>query len=704
MASEENLIKSNYKVVIFNSSQGETITLSGMDIVLPKQPPKTKMLNKKLKRKDQVWTRVPLPEGFDWDKDEDEYTEEENQFIDEDFDRRINGIWVLIDGEPTWISGTHYFYLQWCKIDIGYPEYRDRDRRFFVFWEAVVSDDRAHGMIMVKHRREGATYKGAAIVLEYVTRTMRANGGLLSKTGSDAKEFFYKLVKMFRSLPKFYQPMIAGTDNPKTLLEFDKPGERMTKSTQKVQKSEALESKIEWKNTAENSFDSYKLRRFVCDEGGKWEEANVYKNWQVVKPTLSDRELGKAFFPSTVNEMTKKGGENFKKIWDQSDVNDRPANNRTRSGLYQYFTPAYDGLEYDGIVFIDQYGRSVIDTPEKPIIGIDGKFIEIGAKDFLQAIRDSLKDDTNALAEHKRQFPWFVEEAFRVETNNCSFDAERLYQQREWNDLHAGGLVTRGNFMWIDGFGTNVRFIPSAQGRWRITWIPGEDDQNKTIRRLGKIHPGNMDWIVSGVDPYDHSTTTDKRRSNAAQYAFLPYNPIIDFSYKFVCEYINRPSTVFEFYEDSLKQSVFYGHQVLSENNRVGLINWFTEKGFANYLMKRPEVTHTSNSRAQKTLGIPTSGDVVRDAMIGGLEAYVYDCCGHDEETGEGGTMFFNNLVDDLLIFESDNWQKYDATVAAGLTLLAARKHLRKPEPETSSAAFVKKFRIHGNISKRIKQ
>jgi hypothetical protein len=705
MIPQENSIKENYKVTLFNKSQGEVITLSGLDIVLPKQPPKTRMLNGKLKKKDQKWSRILLPEGFDWDKPEEEYTEEEIKFVEADFERRLNGLWMLIDGEPIWISGTHYFYIQWCKIDIGYPEYRDRDRRFFVFWEAVVRDRYSHGMIMVKHRREGATFKGSAIVLEYIIRTAKANGGLLSKTGSDAKEFFYKLVKMFRSLPLFYQPMIAGTDNPKTLLEFDKPGERMTKATQRVQKSEALESKIEWKNTADNSFDSYKLKRFVCDEGGKWEEANVYKNWQVVKPTLSDRELGKAFFPSTINEMTKKGGANFKKIWDQSDVNDRPANNRTKSGLYQYFTPAYDGLEYDGIVFIDEYGHSVIDTPEVPTMGIDGNLIEIGAKPFLEAIRESLKNDTNALAEHKRQFPFDPAEAFRVETNHCAFDAERLYQQQEWNDLYAGGLVTRGNFMWIDGFGSNVRFVPSNRGRWLVTWIPEEDHQNNRVMRLAKIYPGNMDTIVSGVDPYDHDTTTDGRRSDGAIYGFRIYNPADpDNTYKFVSEYVNRPPTSSAFYEDCLKQSVFYGHQILSENNRVGLINWFKEKGFGTYLMKRPEVTHTSSSRAQKTPGVPTSGDVVRDALINGLEEYVYDCCGYDHDTGHGGTLFFNHLVGDLLQFEANDWKKYDATVAAGLTLLAAKKHLQKPEPLNHGLEFVKKFKIKGNISQRIKR
>jgi hypothetical protein len=703
MKRQDNSIQENYKIQLFENSVGETVTISNVDIVLPKKPPKTRMLNHGKKKADQKWERVKLPDTFSWDKTQDDYTDEEIEFIEKDFDRRLNGVWVLVNGQPTWISGVHYFYLQWCKIDIGYPEYRDRDRRFFTFWEAVVRDPRAHGMIMVKHRREGATFKGAAIILEYIIRTKKANGGLLSKTGADAKEFFYKLVKMFRSLPRFYQPMIAGTDNPKTLLEFDKPGERVTKTTRGVQYSDALESKIEWKNTAENSFDSYKLKRFVCDEGGKWEEANVFKNWQVVKPTLSDRELGKAFFPSTVNEMTKKGGANFKLIWDQSDPNDRPANNRTMSGLYQYFTPAYDGLEYDGIVFIDEYGQSVIDTPKTPIVGIDGRLIEIGAKDFLQQIRDSLANDTNALAEHKRQFPWDVAEAFRVETSNCSFDAERLYQQREWNDLHASKLITRGNFMWVNEFGGDVRFVPSRTGRWNVAWVdPNEENHNKRVYRLGKVYPGNMDTIVAGADPYDHSTTTDGRRSNGAIYGFKMFNPADEKSYMFISEYVNRPPTVFEFYEDVLKQCIFYGHQVLAENNRVGLINWFVEKGFETYLMRRPEVTHTTNSRSQRTPGVPTSGDVVRDAMIGMTEMYIYDACGFNYETGEGGTVYFNHLVDDWLQFDANDWQKYDATVAAGLTLLASKKHVRTVKPIDHGSPLVRKYQIVGDRSRRI--
>ena len=697
--SQANLL---YSISLFEKNRGEVETISDIDITLPKKPGKKKILFSNRAKKNQKWERLTMPEGFSWDKPQNEYTEEDIAWIEEDAERRLNGVWFMNNGVPIYITGLHYFYIQWCKIDIGYPEYRDRDRRFFTYWQACVVDPECYGMIMVKHRREGATFKGAAITLEYITRTRNANGGLLSKTGADAKEFFYKVVKMFRSLPPFYQPMIAGTDNPKTILEFDKPGERITKSTRTVQMSDALESKIEWKNTAENSFDSYKLARFVCDEGGKWEEANVYKNWQVVKPTLSNRLLGKAFFPSTVNEMTRKGGEKFKSLWDGSDPNSRNLNDQTDEGLYRYFTPAYDGLEYGNQVFIDEYGNSVIETPEKPIMGVNGRYIKVGAKQFLQNIRDSLKNNTNALAEHKRQYPWSPEEAFRVETDNCSFDAERLYQQQEWNDLYAGRLITQGNFIWRNGFGSDVDFIPSRTGRWKVTWVPMPEQQNLVSRdRLGRLVPGNITTVVSGADPYDHSKTTDARGSSGASYVFRPYNPAVEGTYQFVCQYIHRPPTVFEFYEDILKQVIFYGCQILVENNKIGMINWFEEKGFKHYLMKRPESTHTQSSKRQTTLGIPTSGDVVRDGLINNLEKYVVDCCGYDIESGEGGTLFFSELVQDLLIFDAGNWQKYDATVAAGLTLLATQKAVRKEQEIPEEFQLVKVFNNSGKRSVR---
>jgi hypothetical protein len=255
-------------------------------------------------------------------------------------------------------------------------------------------------------------------------------------------------------------------------------------------------------------------------------------------------------------------------------------------------------------------------------------------------------------------------------------------------------MLTRGNFIWTDGFGSKVMFVPTRLGRWIIAWIPDEEDQNKVVNKFGQVYPGNMDLTVSGADPYDHSTTTDGRRSNGASYTFRMYNPADEENtYLFTSEYIYRPDTVFQFYEDILRQSIFYGCQLLCENNRIGLINWFIEKGFKNYLMKRPEWTHTSNSRAQKTPGIPTSGETVRDSLISMSESYIVDAC------GMSGKVLFNRLIEDWLVFDANDWQKYDPTVAAGLTLLATKKNIKKPVEMNAGLEFVRKFRQNGNRS-----
>jgi len=693
----------NVHCVKLASTTGQIYRVGEIDVIIPKKPTARKIINNQKVKKHQKWSRDLFMGDFDINKSEENYTDKDIKFIEEDFDRRMNGVWIMINGVATWITGPHYYYLAHCKIDVGYPDYRDRDRRFFYHWQACVVDEFSYGMLMVKHRREGATYKGASLILEVMTRSFSSTGGIMSKTGADAKEFFHKTVKMFRGLPKFYQPIIAGTDNPKSMIEFDKPGERITKRSQKVKISEALESKIEWKNTAENSFDSYKLKIVVPDEGGKWDEVDVRQNWRVMRPTLTQgrKITGKAFFPSTVNEMSRKGGSNFKDMFDNSDPNDRNLNNQTKTGLYRYFTPAYDGMEG----FIDQFGKSVIDTPDKPVLGMDGTMIEIGAKAFLENERLALVNDPSALAEFKRQFPFNIDEAFMVEVKDCSFNVEFLYSQYDWNAEHAHKILTPGDFVWTNGFGSEVKFISTKSGKWLVAWVPAVEDQNKKSWKNGRMEPGNMASIRSGVDPYDHDKTTDGNKSNAASYVFRMYNPVYEEeSNMFVCQYINRPPTSYIMYEDMLKQSLFYGCQLLAENNKIGIINWFIEKGYKSYLMKRPEFTNTKSSVRQKTMGIPTTGDSVRDSLIGVIEEYVYFYVGHNIEKNTMGLLYFNRLITDLLRFEADNWTKYDATVACGLTLLAVKKHMKKPIDLNNKSRLVREYKINGTKSRLIRR
>lgn len=676
---------------------GRAIYVNGLQVHIPKKPIKKLIAGSSLPKKQQKWSRTELPENF-----ESLPANEQEAFVVQEWDRRRNGHWFMCNGEPTYITGAHYFYLNWCKIDVGYPEYRDRDRRFFLFWDACEKDPDCYGMIFMKHRREGASWKAASLQLYYITAARNAHGGMLSKTGKDASDLFQKAVYMFRELPMFFQPIIEGTDAPKSVLSFSQPAQRMGKNNKTVSKTVGLNSKIDWRNTKENSYDSTKLKFFNSDECGKWEEANVEDNWQIVKPCLSEgrRVYGKALFTSTVNDMDT-GGARFKSLWDDSDINERDGNNRTKSGLYRYFTPAYDG--YEG--FIDEYGNSVVETPNTPVDGIDGYAIKMGSKEYFENTRKSLAKDTNKLAEHKRQFPFTPDEALRTPAKDCAFNAEKIYQQLEFLETTDGKLLTKGDFIWRKEPGGEVVFSPNrSSGKWLVAWLPDKEDQNAKNVHRGTVRPGNESWIVSGCDPYDHDTTTDGRKSNAASYVFRKYTPADpSFSHMFVCEYIARPPKVTMFYEDMIKQCIFYGCQILVENNKPGIINYFKQLGYGAYLMNRPESTMTNFSSKQKIAGLPTAGatGVVVDAIISSIESYVYDRCGYLDD-GSVGNVFFPRLLKDWLTFEPTNRTKYDATMASGIALIATQKRVSEIK-KSSGQPFLRKFSNTGTISKMIK-
>ena len=165
---------------------------------------------------------------------------------------------------------------------------------------------------------------------------------------------------------------------------------------------EGLDTTIDWKNTDDNSYDGEKLLLLVHDESGKWVKPNnILNNWRVTKTCLrlGSKIIGKCMMGSTSNALDK-GGDNFKKLYYDSDITKRNANGQTKSGLYSLFIP----MEWNMEGFIDRYGMPVIHNDGEKIRGIDGEWITQGALDYWDNEVESLKNDPDALNEYYRQF------------------------------------------------------------------------------------------------------------------------------------------------------------------------------------------------------------------------------------------------------------------------------------------------------------
>ena len=141
---------------------------------------------------------------------------------------------------------------------------------------------------------------------------------------------------------------------------------------------------------------------------------------------------------STCNALDK-GGDNFKKLYYDSDVTKRNANGQTRSGLYSLFIP----MEWNYEGYIDSYGIPVFDTPTDLVKGPQGVPITLGVINYWQNEVDGLKDDQDALNEFYRQFPRTEEHAFRDEAKSSLFNLTKIYEQIDWNaDLKHSSMVT----------------------------------------------------------------------------------------------------------------------------------------------------------------------------------------------------------------------------------------------------------------------
>ena len=132
---------------------------------------------------------------------------------------------------------------------------------------------------------------------------------------------------------------------------------------------------------------------------------------------------------STSNSLDK-GGDNFKKLYNDSDVTQRNANGQTRSGLYSLFIP----MEWNYEGYIDSYGIPVFDTPKKPKQGPQGETIDLGVIEYWNNEVDGLKKDQDALNEFYRQFPRTTKHAFRDESKESLFNLTKIYEQIDFNE------------------------------------------------------------------------------------------------------------------------------------------------------------------------------------------------------------------------------------------------------------------------------
>ncbi len=641
-------------------------------------------------REEQIWRKKELPDYFNkinYDNDGNALlTPEQERYAATEVKRCKEGYWLFINNRLTYITGKHYFYLRWWTLEDDIPpEYRDTDRRYFLFldhWERVLW---CLGILRGKKRREGASSQATSnLVYECIFYT-NSNCGLVSKTNIDSRDTFTDMVRHgYNCLPVFLKPRQLNRADSVTELVF----------AAKIVKGEAedggIRSKINYRAPVLNAYDRGRLSRGLFDEGGKWPiDVDFAKFLSIVSKTMvkGAKRVGFAECPSTVNEMTKGGGAAYKKAWDggnQFKYLHRPTPNR----FVTYFSPAYDG--YEG--FIDYYGDSVIGEPtleqyqylvdkwvrKDPITGdviseLTEEDIKKGARAYVLGRRVGLTGDL--LEEEIRMNPCTVQEMFEAANTDCAFNSFNINQRKRY--LEENPIIKRSIIFYRD-LDQNVKWRDATENEknfhWRITYLPEAGQENKHKYVDGVKRPARTSDGVIAVDSYSNSQGGRKYGSKASAWIGRKLD-ILDPNNtgKPIGHLYGRPAVKESLHEQVMLAAEFYGYKVWYEHSADDYLSYFRERGKVGYLGTYPTslIDPTKRENADRFKGVPITPFSLTKQLDYGI-AYFENHCDQID---------FEELLENALVFDPYDRTKYDCVVAFLILLACMMEPIRKPKP-----------------------
>ena len=619
---------------------------------------------------DYHWVRQGFPDKYKlWSKEEASkqvmdpgYVHPQlEEFRSQSWIRRLAGMWFYNTPEkkPVYITGLHWYYLEWFFIgnseNNGYPFYWESDREFFYFQQHVIENPNCYGSIYLTKRREGKTAKSAAFLLEPITRMLFANGGIQSKTEGDAKKIVYAdtVLRGLDKLPDFFKPVYDLSGGPR-------PKERITLSATPLRGKKGAEQNtdgdlggwIDWRSSTDTAYDGAKLKRYLGDEIFKTEGVDIEERHRIVAFTVVDFDkniTGKILYTSTCEEI-EGAIETYVKFWkgsDQRKIN--PETGQTKTGLFRYFLKSSKARNRD------KYGIAP----------------EAANRERIAAERAAVADDPVALNSLIRKEPEEVEEAFRQARKQCVFNTTAINNQMDavlWADEEP---FEEGNLIETNG---TVSFVPQAGGRF--VRRKGFHWPTKIKHKVsGQIeYPADTDTGVIGADPYDHKIIErESKGSGGALIGFAKWDPMHpDDTDTIVIKYLFRPETPEQFYHDAYLLAKYLGWKIVVESNRAGMINWFINNGLENYLVK---------VKGRSGYGVP--GHVkTTERIVALITSLVHRAI---------NKVVFLDVMQDWLLFDPKNTQKFDLTMATGYALIgeSGMKDKETPQEELSGGETI---------------
>jgi hypothetical protein len=501
-----------------------------------------------------------------------------------------------------------------------------------------------------------------------------------SKTNEDGKTLFKKLVSCWTQLPEWLKPVDSGETRPATILEFSEPRKRSANDPKKVY-GDALNSSIDFRSSVEEAYDGEELWTHIDDECGKTKEVNTDRRYYINRFCLQKGASinGKDLRTTTVEDMEKKGGANFKKTWDASMMNTfNPKTGRTESYLTNLLITADYGYlgehPVTGVKFVDEHGYSNREA----------------AREFIMSLWENLEGDDLAKAQQKD--PLTEKHMWQAKNFGGCFDNELLQNQLDYlqrtNDREEDNAPTtliRKVTFYRDEEG--VKWRPDKNGFCEMAWDFSHyhETNKKKVGNDGLQRPTNEDAFGIGVDPIGATLTTGTEKSQAVAYVFRK-GDISDPENSGLCVLRFAPPRrsirfKYEFHEYIMMLCEYYGCKANYENNIDDYYETFIQRGFKHYVMWRPKSTiDPMRKNVKAKYGTPSNDAFALQRQTDIADEYIKT---------RYHKIYFIPLVEQLINFDPNDRTHFDECIAFFMALIAGTNRKTENEVAPTKLAFL---------------
>lgn len=570
---------------------GKIITLAdqedGYKYELPALPPERDIWYYDVPKKQQYW-KTPHVKNFKWlDQNGNirsvkQMSERDRiEYIEYFRDKWLNGLWIMVNGEPTYLTGAHIDHLVFNKFKNRHFIYLASQRERFYFRDLTDSNPLCDGRLWPKGRRVGITAEQITQNIRVILSDYSNNVAVQSDTHDKAKStLLSKIIDTYIRRPEWMRESFYSPNGkiPRSSLE-------LIDITVRNDDNYPLGGSARAFPSTPKACDGEEFMLVTMDELSKWGDVSPYETYEINRKTIvNPGKRGKMDCLSTTGDSKEaiKATKDWHKLIADSNPKVINQNGYTNSGLWRFMVSYIHSLEL---------------LEKKPEIkDIYGNINKEMAEEYIWNEINRHPKDSKEYIYSLYKMPMKLQHTLLTATTQGYFSKLRITNRLDYlrslpNDKKP---YVRGKL--VDGPNGKIYFEADEYGKWLMAVMPyfstekNIDTRNRfTINNNGVFFPPVNPEFEIGYDPFRYRKE-DTKSSSLSRAAIMVHKKhdyfnsgIID---KRAALYLDRPDDPTDAHKECIKACKFFGAYVMHERNIEKVKEVFEENNMLPFMRK----------------------------------------------------------------------------------------------------------------------